>query len=182
MYVFFRLFKALFLASTRPRIGVLDTAVTRMRVWPNDLDSNFHLNNGRYLTLMDIGRFDLSWRSGLLQTALRRGWFPVLGSAHIIFRRSLNLFQEFELHTRIYWFDEKWFYIEQKFIRDGETCAHALVKGVFRHKSKNIPIPQIMETMGVTVPYPERPALIDHWMQLESGLLKGERASGAPAP
>ena len=30
-----------------------------MRVWPNDLDTNAHMNNGRYLTLMDLGRFDL---------------------------------------------------------------------------------------------------------------------------
>lgn len=177
MYVFFRLFKSLFLAAIRPRIGAFDTAVTKMRVWPNDLDFNLHLNNGRYLTLMDIGRFDLSWRSGLLQTAIRRGWLPVLGSAHIIFRRSLRLFQRFEMHTRIYWWDEKWFYIEQNFVSNGEICAQALVKGVFRHKGKNIPIPVIMETIGASVHYPEPPTLVRYWRDLESGILRSQKTS-----
>ncbi len=56
MYVYARLFKALLAAWRAPKLGILETSVLRFRVWPNDLDFNFHLNNGRYLTLMDIGR------------------------------------------------------------------------------------------------------------------------------
>lgn len=177
MYVFFRLFKALILAHFAPRISILDTAVTPMRVWFNDLDVNLHANNGRYLTLMDIGRFDLSWRSGLLQAAIKRRWYPVLGSAHIIFRRSLMPFQKFELHTRLLWWDEKWFYMEQNFIANGELCARALVRGVFRHKNKSIPIPVILDAIGEAPYYPERPAVIDHWVALESALAGSDQSA-----
>ena len=43
-----------------------------MRVWPNDLDTNAHMNNGRYLTLMDLGRFDLMTQCGLVGTVLKK--------------------------------------------------------------------------------------------------------------
>lgn len=46
------------------RLKPLDTSVLKMRTWPGDLDINFHMNNGRYLTLMDLGRFNLTIRSG----------------------------------------------------------------------------------------------------------------------
>ena len=35
------------------------------RVWFNDLDINFHMNNGRYMTICDLTRVDLFVRSGL---------------------------------------------------------------------------------------------------------------------
>ena len=42
------------------------TSCVELIVLPNDLDTNLHMNNGRYLTLMDLGRLDLFVRSGLL--------------------------------------------------------------------------------------------------------------------
>jgi hypothetical protein len=35
-------------ALTRPRIGILDETVVHLRVWPEDLDFNLHMNNSRY--------------------------------------------------------------------------------------------------------------------------------------
>ena len=180
MYVYFRLFKTLIQDMFRPRIGMLETAVTQVRVWPNDLDMNLHMNNGRYLTLMDIGRFDLSWRTGLLQLALKTGWLPVLGSAHVMFRRSLKPFQKFELHTRMLWWDEKWFFVEQKFIADGNLYCRALVRGVFRCKGRNIPIATILQGLGIEAFYPEQPEIVSQWLALEA--LMGGIESYVPAP
>lgn len=30
-------------------------SIVTFRVWPHDLDLSVHMNNGRYLTLMDLG-------------------------------------------------------------------------------------------------------------------------------
>ena len=46
----------------RGPISIWDQAVTPMRVLPNDLDLLWHMNNGRYLSLMDQGRVDLMVR------------------------------------------------------------------------------------------------------------------------
>src|SRR5687768_16441057 len=44
------------------RMRMHDTSVLRFHVWPGDLDFFGHMNNGRFLTLMDSGRFDIMAR------------------------------------------------------------------------------------------------------------------------
>ena len=41
------------------RIGHYDVAYTRFRVLPTDLDILRHMNNGVYLSIFDVGRFDM---------------------------------------------------------------------------------------------------------------------------
>ena len=54
-----------------PRIGMLATETLNMRVWPQDIDFNFHLNNARYLNVMDYGRVRLLARAGLLMPLIK---------------------------------------------------------------------------------------------------------------
>ena len=58
-----------------------DSSTLRFRVWPHDLDLSFHLNNGRYLTLMDLGRLDVMVRSGLWREVLHHKWTPIASAA-----------------------------------------------------------------------------------------------------
>ncbi len=37
-----------------------------LRVLPNDIDINLHMNNGRYLTVCDLTRVDMFIRTGLV--------------------------------------------------------------------------------------------------------------------
>src|SRR5688572_21460248 len=76
----------------RGRLDVLGTGVLTMRVWPNDLDFNVHMNNGRYFTAADIGRLDWWLRTGIMKKAVARGWGPVAGDANGRFSRSLQPF------------------------------------------------------------------------------------------
>ena len=56
------------------------------------------MNNGRYWSLMDLGRTDLMLRTGLWRAVLRHRWVPVVNAGAIRFRRELRLFQP--LHAR----------------------------------------------------------------------------------
>ena len=78
-----------------PRIGVLDEDSVKMRVWPNDIDFNFHLNNSRYLTCMDYGRIHMLAATGILGIVVRNRWTPLVGSIDIVYRRSLALWAPF---------------------------------------------------------------------------------------
>lgn len=49
----------------RPRLAPDSISRIRGCVLPNDLDLNFHMNNGRYLTVLDLGRIDFLLRIGL---------------------------------------------------------------------------------------------------------------------
>ena len=83
-----------------PRIGVFDEDVLRLRVWPQDIDFNLHMNNAHYLSFMDYGRVHLSAVTGILMPALKEEWAPLVGSLSITYRRSLGLFAAFTLSTR----------------------------------------------------------------------------------
>ncbi len=136
------------------RIGVLDEDKVRMRVWPNDIDFNFHLNNSRYLTCMDYGRIHMLAAAGILDHVIRRRWTPLVGSIDIVYRRSLPLWTPFTLTTRTLCWDGKWFYIEQAIqFREG-LAATAWVKAIFQERGKNVP-PQFLVEMvqpGLTSP------------------------------
>jgi acyl-CoA thioesterase FadM len=133
--------------------------VLRFRTWPHDLDLNFHMNNGRYLTLMDLGRVQLMLRLGFGGKILRSGWMPVIGSVHMRYRRSLAPFRAFELRTRILAWDEKWFYLEQRFFDREDLLATGLVKGLFRRKGGTVPTAELLAGLpggeGPSGPIPE---------------------------
>jgi acyl-ACP thioesterase len=46
----------------------------RLYVLLNDLDLNLHMNNGRYLSMCDLGKIDVMIRSGTASIAIRRKW------------------------------------------------------------------------------------------------------------
>jgi YbgC/YbaW family acyl-CoA thioester hydrolase len=108
---------------------------TPFRVWFTDLDVFRHMNNGIYLVIMDLARLDLMIRSGLWKKLKANGWYPVVVAETVQFRRSLNLFERFEIDTRVLGWDDKAIVLEQQFIRDGEAVAHALVRARFLKRS-----------------------------------------------
>ena len=176
MNLYFRVLGVLlrFWTGTR-RADPLGPSALSLRVWPNDLDPNRHLNNGRYLTLMDLGRFDLTLHSGLMREIIRRRWMPVLGDATITFQRPLKLFQRFTLTTTIVGWDEKWLYMEQTFERNGKRAATAMVKGLLRGADRNVPTAEVLAAVGVTVASPPLPAAFVAWARVADDLRASDR-------
>lgn len=120
----------------RAPIGAFDACVSHFRVNPLDLDMNLHMNNGRYLSIMDLGRIDLMLRAGTFWPLVRGGYYPVIVSESIRFRRSLEPFQAFTLVTQIVAWDEKDFFIQQRFQRGETVMASAVVRARFRKRGK----------------------------------------------
>ncbi|HXI14244.1 MAG TPA: acyl-CoA thioesterase [Thermoanaerobaculia bacterium] len=156
-----------FASRRRDSITILDSSTIRLRVYPNDLDLNFHMNNGRYLSIMDVGRTDLLGRIGLLPILLRRKWFPIVGSATIQFLRPLNPFKKYDLTSRIVCWDEKWFYVEQLFEREGKVCAAGYIKGLLRGPSGNVTPREVAEALGSDPVSPAPPEWIVRWREWE---------------
>ena len=160
--------KVLLAAALGSRLAPLGESVVSFRVWPNDLDSNLHMNNGRYLTVMDLGRLDLMFRTGLGSVILKRRWRPMVGSAFIRFRRALAPFERYNLTTRVVCWDEKWFWIEHRFERGGELIAVGVIKGLFRERTGNVPTAEVLAVLGVTEPR-RIPDWILAWQRAEAG-------------
>lgn len=99
-----------------------------MRPWLGDLGLSDHLNNGVYLSMMDVGRADLWFRSGSWRRMRAAGAFPVVAVATISYRKSLRRGQRFVLETRALAVRDRALFLEQRFVVDGEIFARAHVK------------------------------------------------------
>ena len=62
MYPFVRMAKEIRKSRRAGPLGLTDTHVSRHICWPWDLDIWMELNNGRTLTLYDLGRLPMSMR------------------------------------------------------------------------------------------------------------------------
>jgi acyl-CoA thioesterase FadM len=137
--LYFRLFLLQVRARLRPRVArrasLWDTVRTPFRVVPTDLDPLRHVNNGKYLSLLDLGRLDLMLRSGFWGELTGHGWYPVVSAQTITYKRSLTLGQRFELVTRVLGVDERAVYLEQTFERGGAVVARAVVQARFLRRS-----------------------------------------------
>lgn len=154
-------------------MGVLEEDRLRLRVLPNDIDLNMHMNNARYLNLMDYGRTHLLARTRLLDRILRSRWQPLVGAVWITYRRSLPLFSVFQLTSRLVCWDERWFYIEQTFIGRKGLTAVGWVKGALRD-GKDIVEPQ-KAIIGIApdAVSPPMPESIAAWNDLTREQLAG---------
>jgi acyl-CoA thioesterase FadM len=119
----------------RSPLDFRDVSRVRLRVVPSDLDILKHVNNGVYLSLMDLGRIDLLVRSGKWQLMQKLGWYPVAANVTISYRRSLQPWERYTLETRLIGFDEKAMYVEQRFVSKGEVYAVGLMRARFIKKS-----------------------------------------------
>jgi acyl-CoA thioesterase FadM len=135
MNLFFRLLWLNIRAQFRPKLRLLDTSVTSFRVWPTDLDPLMHMNNGKYLSLMDLGRLDLMLRSGTWKRLKQAGWYPVVAGQTIAYYKSLNPGKRFEIHSKILGLDDRWGFLQQEFIVDGAVHARAFVRTRFLKRS-----------------------------------------------
>src|SRR5258707_11508930 len=149
MVVLFRFLFAIFTSRFRRPLGILDDCVIAMRVWPNDLDLNMHMNSGRYLSMMDIGRVEILARARLLRPVLKRGWRPMVGATFIRYRKSLLPFERFTVRSRIVCWDEKWLYFEHALERRGEIVTHAYVRGLLRGRPGNVAPSDLLALAGM---------------------------------
>ncbi|MFC7403330.1 thioesterase family protein [Citricoccus sp. GCM10030269] len=131
MHLIFRTLLLLIRSRRRPPVSVWDATSLPLKALPTDIDIALHINNGMYFSLMDLGRFDLLVRAGFWDMMRRRKWSPVVQAEQIAFRRSINLWQDYSLETRVLGLDDKCIWIEQRFVVDGEISVRGYVASRF---------------------------------------------------
>ena len=174
MKLWFRMLRVWLTWRSRPKLTIDEVSRITLRVWPTDLDVYNHMNNGVFLTLMDIGRYDQGLRTGVRQKWSRRGWFPIVVNSTISYRKALLPWQKFTIETKVLGWDEIAYYIEQRFVRDGEIYARAIMRGRFLKRSWGTLTPQeVMEASGGWPgKEPEVPKWVKDWaasVQLPKG-------------
>ena len=135
----FRLLWLLISSLWRPRLNVLDTSVVNLRVHINDVDVR-KVSGDRYFAFADLGWGDMYIRWGAFKRVLKGECAPVGQVLTVKVRSPLWLFQKFQIHTKIVWWDERWVYVEQRFTRGGETVAICVLKGGLLKGQKLVPV------------------------------------------
>jgi acyl-CoA thioesterase FadM len=132
-----------------------------LRVWPIDLDVLGHMNNGVYLSIMDLGRTDLLVRADAWKVLKGHGLYPIVASEAIAFRKSLQPWQKFVLETRVVGYDQKAVFLEQRFVVNGEIFARGFVSARFLRKTGGVvPTAELAEILGVDISL----ILADEWL------------------
>ena len=178
MSLFLRTLWVYLLSFFRPRISdILALATVNFYVLPNDLDTNIHMNNGRYLTIMDLGRFDLVLRTGIFGQMFKQNAMPVLSAAQMRWRLPLQPFQKYTLETRVICWDEKWVYMEQRFIicggpKNKAVAAIGIVKGGFYSNARRetVPTQEILKSLNLDKQSPAMPDHVREWQAAEEHL------------
>lgn len=166
MNLYLRLLRVLLMSAVSRRIGALDESRLRFRVWPHDCDVNLHLTNARYLALCDLARIYLMGQAGILFKLIRRGWLPVAQAQEVSYFRGINPFRRFDIVTRLVYWDDKYWYTEHRFVTGDRLCAIVQVRGVFVHKGKVLPMPDIVGLTGQQLEVPAKSPFISSWQEL----------------
>lgn len=176
MNLWFRLLKVLVCAFFGPRLTLTDVSMLRFRVWPNDLDINVHMNNARYLALMDLGRLDLIARGGMWRAVLKQRWQAVIGGALVRYRRPLKPFQRFTLTSRLLCWDERWLYIEHRIESAHGPACLTLVRGAFLRGGAIVPPAEVACAAGYDGPTPPVPDWVAQWRATDDNAFEQQPA------
>ena len=140
----------------------------RLRVLPTDIDVLRHLNNGRYLSLFDLGRWDMLEQAGLTEVFRERRWYPVVSSETITFRKSLNLWQRFDLETRWIGRDDRALYMEHRAVVGGEVYARAIIRARLLGPGGPVPHDDLFAAVALPEGLPDVSAWIHEWADASS--------------
>uniref|UniRef100_A0A8C8MBK9 Protein THEM6 n=2 Tax=Oncorhynchus tshawytscha TaxID=74940 RepID=A0A8C8MBK9_ONCTS len=158
----------------KPVWDVLGEQSVSGRILLHDIDLG-HMNNARYLRECDFARFSLYSRNGVFKACRALRATMVVGATTIRLRRALCLGEAFELRTRIMVWDEKAFYLEQRFVscRDGLVAAVMLCK---QNVMRSSPDKILQFLCKRKVECPDYPEDLQHWISFISASSQALRA------
>ena len=171
MNLYLRLLLTLLHAWRAPRLAPGQTLERRLRVLPNDLDVNGHMNNGRYLTVIDLMLVEYFVRTPFATAMRRHRWRPMAGGSFITYWRGLKPFQVYMLRFRLDAIDAYWNYMRFEFVHEGRVCAAGYVKGAAVARSGLVSNADSYAAMGVALPTAELPVAVCDWLAAEHGVM-----------
>ncbi len=142
------------------------------RVAPGDIDVNRHMNNGRYLTIMDLGRIDLLIRTGLWKQMRRNNWQGVVATQRIRYRHALDPWDRFRVDSRILCWNDDGIVFDHRMTRvrgpEEKMAAAATVRFVFTNRGRGKPrTADVLASAGILVESPPMPDEVQTWLQAE---------------
>ena len=169
MYPFIRMAKERVVNRSKQSISVGEIHESYHICWPWDLDFWFELNNGRALTLYDLGRIPFSGRSGFSKVILKNKWSMTMAGANVRYRKRLRAFERIRMQTRTVCWDERFLYIEQSMWNTKKECAgHIVYRAAFVGANGIINPQRIFDEIEKNLFSPKMPDWLSVWVNSEN--------------
>lgn len=167
MYPFIRTIKEIITSKARPALPAFGTHVAHHRCWPQDIDVYLEMNNGRILTILDLGRTGLGIRTGLVRALRRNGWGLTMAGVSVRYRKRIRPFVKFRTVSTCLGWDEKFIYLDQS-IWIGDDCAvQALYRAAVTDRAGIVPPAHLLAAMGQNAAAPALPDWVNNWIAAE---------------
>ena len=171
MYPIIRFLTTCAKAFLSDKISVDDVSATSFRARPWDIDMFLEVNNGRILTLYDLGRFDFSIRVGLARSLQHNRWGLVVAGSTVCYRRRIRMFEKVTIYTQVVGHDERWIYIVQSMWVKGTPASSILLRTGITSKGRVIPTAFVIEALGIERPDSEMHPWVRDWIHSEESRL-----------
>lgn len=168
MYPIIRIAKEIIKHRNAAPLGLFDTHVSHHICWPVDIDIWMELNNGRTLTLYDLGRIVMFHRMGLTAVMREKQWAGTVAGSSVRYRRRVRMFDRIEMHSRIAGWDGRFLYLVQSMWRDGECTSEGLFRNAVTSRKGLVPMDEAAQGIGFTGTPPELPGWITAWAAAEA--------------
>jgi acyl-CoA thioesterase FadM len=168
MYPFARLALVSRRAKRRPSLPIDGVSHLRLTCWPFDIDMFAEMNNGRVLTLYDLGRFDHAHRIGLIALLKPNRWGFAVGGASVRYRRRVRAFDRLTLSTQAAGMDERWFYMHQVMRRGEEAVSAGLMRVCCTSKAGIVPTAEVLAALGAPGYTMPPPGWVQAWIDAEA--------------
>lgn len=168
MYPVIRLAWQIFKVRNAPSLAPLEMHVSHHICLPWDIDVWMELNNGRTLTLYDLGRIPFAFRSGLIKTLRSNGWGLTMAGASVRYRRRIRMFEVIEMRSRVVFWDNRFIYVEQSmWKKNGECANHIVYRAAVTSDSGIVDPTQVAEASGIDPTPPKAPAWVAAWISAD---------------
>ncbi len=168
MYPYMKLTATLIRARFRSKLNLEDKSVLKLRAGLTDIDMFMELNNARYFTCMELGRWDFSYRVGLIRLMKKLNWGLAVGGASVRFRRRIPFLSKFTLTTQLICHDGRWFYFLQETHIRYKICSSALMKVGVTSKNGLVPAIEVIKHIDRGDWGANIPDWVTAWIEAES--------------
>lgn len=168
MYPIFRFAKEMLVHGRGRRLGLSEVHVSRHICWPWDVDPWMELNNGRTLTLYDLGRIPMARRSGMIGLLRQNGWGMAVAGASVRYRRRVRAFQRFTMQSAILGWDERFFYFQQTMWHKGEATSSLLCRLAMTDDKGILAPMNVAADLGWPETAPDLPEYVSEWIEAEA--------------
>ena len=168
MYPYHKVLLTLFKARFRPKLDIEDTGVIECRAGLFDIDMYMELNNARYLSYMELGRWDFAARSGFSDLMKKNQWGIAVGGISKRYRRRIPFLSRFVLTTKLICHDGRWFYFLQETLRDNKICSSAVIKIGVVSKQGLVAATEVIAQLDRSDWGHEIPDWVNAWIEAES--------------